>query len=280
MDRHGIPGRGLGARLGTWCVAACVRGTARTHGRGAAALTALGPACILRRLWAELPRCVPARPLASVTPVSTRACPLRPTPPRCCRAVLAAFYSQLGPCGKGVSRPATHDAHTTPMPRHRALVLLPARALASPQMKPGPCDEPSSAIILRETLLGLQYLHTEQMLHRDIKGAPVLALSKLNQRRFICTHAVRRAGVMVCCSGVLLAVCGVVCMGGGSTWSTRLGFGAGVCLASDSCSTHAGICCANFRGLAAANILLSESGEVKLADFGVAGQVCALPVGR
>jgi len=41
-------------------------------------------------------------------------------------------------------------------------------------MKPGPCDEPSSAIILRETLLGLNYLHTEQMLHRDIKAANIL----------------------------------------------------------------------------------------------------------
>eukprot|EP00039_Didymoeca_costata_P031576 m.35442 g.35442 ORF g.35442 m.35442 type:complete len:400 (+) comp8883_c0_seq2:204-1403(+) len=41
-------------------------------------------------------------------------------------------------------------------------------------MKPGPCDEMSSAIILRETLKGLDYLHMEGMLHRDIKAANIL----------------------------------------------------------------------------------------------------------
>jgi len=41
-------------------------------------------------------------------------------------------------------------------------------------MKPGPCDEPTCAIILRETLKGLDYLHGEGMLHRDIKAANIL----------------------------------------------------------------------------------------------------------
>jgi serine/threonine-protein kinase 24/25/MST4 len=74
-------------------------------------------------------------------------------------------------------------------------------------MKAGPYDETAIAIIIREILKGLDYLHNEGKLHRDIKGrldnTPVLTQT-------------------------------------------------------------------------AANVLLSENGDVKLADFGVAGQVCLL----
>ena len=40
------------------------------------------------------------------------------------------------------------------------------------QMKPGVFREEYIAIIVRELLRGLDYLHTEGKLHRDIKGAP------------------------------------------------------------------------------------------------------------
>ena len=37
-------------------------------------------------------------------------------------------------------------------------------------MKPGPLAEVEIAIMLKELLLGLQYLHEDNKLHRDIKG--------------------------------------------------------------------------------------------------------------
>ena len=75
-------------------------------------------------------------------------------------------------------------------------------------MKPGSLEEHYIATILREILRGLDYLHTERKLHRDIKGR--------KRCREILSHSL---------------------------------------------------------DVLAANVLLSEAGDVKLADFGVAGQL-------
>lgn len=53
---------------------------------------------------------------------------------------------------------AVHDQELTP-PRH-----------VSHQMKPGRFREDYIAIVVRELLRGLEYLHGEGKLHRDIKG--------------------------------------------------------------------------------------------------------------
>ena len=48
-------------------------------------------------------------------------------------------------------------------------------------MKAGSFSENDIAIILREILLGLQYLHSERKLHRDIKGEFILKLSSIHR---------------------------------------------------------------------------------------------------
>lgn len=45
-------------------------------------------------------------------------------------------------------------------------------------MKPGPLDEAYIAIILRELLKALEYLHNEGKIHRDIKGSKTWLLSR------------------------------------------------------------------------------------------------------
>lgn len=46
-------------------------------------------------------------------------------------------------------------------------------------MKPGVIAEEYITIIIRELLMGLEYLHSDNKLHRDIKGMLILALFRI-----------------------------------------------------------------------------------------------------
>jgi serine/threonine-protein kinase 24/25/MST4 len=46
-------------------------------------------------------------------------------------------------------------------------------------LKPGPMEEEYIGIILRDILKGLEYLHAERKLHRDIKGLFTEIFAKL-----------------------------------------------------------------------------------------------------
>uniref|UniRef100_A0A8C4J3E5 non-specific serine/threonine protein kinase n=1 Tax=Dromaius novaehollandiae TaxID=8790 RepID=A0A8C4J3E5_DRONO len=105
-------------------------------------------------------------------------------------------------------------------------------------LEPGSLDEIQIATVLREILKGLDYLHSEKKIHRDIKGKLFFMYIVIV---FRIAHAVEMKNLDV--SKLLISS-------------------------------------VSFSFILAANVLLSEQGEVKLADFGVAGQLTDTQIKR
>lgn len=78
------------------------------------------------------------------------------------------------------------------------------------QLKPGPFPESHIAVVCRELLLGLDYLHTEGKIHRDIKGALIAAIDLGSRRK---APSAGLSLISITAANVLLSASGKVKLG-------------------------------------------------------------------